>query len=72
MYQERMSKRFRKLLNYPSPVSVIQEFMKPRTFTHPVFSYGDEIRKNQEEFVYPLIFIDKKEMVVRWQLFARR
>ena len=47
MRQERNGvKRFSEALNdYPSPVSVIQEFMKPRTFTHPVFSDGDEISK---------------------------
>ena len=43
---EEWSKKILEALNhYPSPVSVIQEFMKPRTFTHPVFSDGDEISK---------------------------
>ena len=43
---EEWSKKILETLNhYPSPVSVIQEFMKPRTFTHPVFSDGDEISK---------------------------
>ena len=43
---EEWSKKISEALNdYPSPVSVIQEFMKPRTFTHPVFSDGDAILK---------------------------
>ena len=43
---EEWSKKISEALNhYPSPVSVIQEFMKPRTFVHPVFSDGDEISK---------------------------
>ena len=40
------SKKISEALNdYPSPVFIIQEFMKPRTFTHPVFSDEDEISK---------------------------
>ncbi|MEC7800386.1 MAG: hypothetical protein VX609_03770 [Verrucomicrobiota bacterium] len=31
------------LNHFPSPVFVIQEFMKPRTFMHPVFSEGNEV-----------------------------
>jgi hypothetical protein len=43
---EEWSKKISEALNnYPSPVFIIQEFMKPRTFTHTVFSEGDEISK---------------------------
>lgn len=43
---EEWSKKISEALNYyPSPVCVIQEFMKPRTFTHTVFSDGDEFSK---------------------------
>ena len=31
------------LNHFPSPVFIIQEFMKPRTFMHPVFSEGNEV-----------------------------
>ena len=71
---EEWSKKISEALNhYPSPVSVIQEFMKPRTFTHPVFSEGMKYRMNQEEFACLLIFspsIKKQNGQVRWQLFA--
>ncbi len=41
---EEWGKKISEALNYyPSPVFVIQEFLKPRSFTHPVFSDGEEI-----------------------------
>ena len=61
------------LNHYPSPVFIIQEFMKPRTFKHPVFLMRMEYRMNQEEFACLLIFsplIKKQNGQVRLQLFA--
>ena len=31
------------LIDYPSPIYVIQEFMKPRSFKHPVFSHENGV-----------------------------
>ena len=54
---EEWSKKISEALNdYPSPVSVIQEFMKPRTFTHTVFSDGDEISKESGKSSFVSLF----------------
>ena len=61
------------LNHFPSPVFVIQEFMKPRTFMHPVFSEGNEVsnesgRVRLSPYFSPLI--KKQNGQVRWLLFA--
>ena len=50
------------LNHYPSPICIIQEFMKPRSFTHPVFLNEDKkYQMKQDGFVCRLIFtFDKK------------
>ena len=61
------------LNHYPSPICIIQEFMKPRSFTHPVFLNDDKSQMKQGGFVCRLILpLIKSKMVRTLQLFARR